>query len=913
MRGFLLTLTLLLSVLTWSFGQVVLEDFEDGGKLTWNPLQGSFEVVDNPPGGDTLMLNSSAKVGAYTKQDMSAYSPLLTQFDTPLDLSVNNQFRIKVKSPKRGFFIFKLENPNNSFSREIRRFIPITNQWLEYTLNFSELKDRTDMVKIVLFFDAGVDAGSDTYLFDDIVVEPSGACEGVAKDVEVIDDFECQRNVVIGQPGYTNMEVIDNPDPSGVNTSAKVGKFTDGGGPFYALVYDYGEGIPLGDRSIVKLQVWTSKPIAFRGKLEGGGSPAKESSTINITDVNQWVDVTIDFSDQIGASHQKLVFFFNFAVDDPAGEIYYVDNVRLEPIPPKPALEDFEDGPRLVWESLQNNPALNGTFNGAIANPDAQEPNTSANVGSYTKGTSALGGLQALLPVPFDLSEEPQLNLQVWAPQGATSFSVQLFSPVEGLKLVTRPIEQTQQWIDLSFNFEEFKDVTDFERIELYFDRELTSSDTWYFDNLTQSAATTDPCEGTVPVPTIVDDYDCQRNVTVATSSDIFKVVNNPKPGQSNPDTRDKVGEYTDPFGPFDALVYNFDGPLDLSQYSQLVVKIWSPKVVPLGFKLEGSATNNPIEIVTNVTVAEQWVTYTTDFSPAAGKGYTRLAIFFNFGVTPTETDVYYIDDIEWRLPPYTGCIVDFETPATTIATWRTFANGPDEDVNVVVENPDKSGINTSNFVGQFIEKPAGENFAGMYTVGQPAPIALPNGERRIRMKVWFSKEARVVFKLERSVNGTPQTGDTFSETDYTTPGQWQELTWDFSSKNIPDGEQWNLMTIIPDFASKPADANRVSYFDDIRIGDAQCGQTTSIFATPEVDRLRIFPNPAADRLTIENTEGLTRFVIFNTLGQRMSILQATGLENLSVDLDHLKSGVYILNGYDEQGRLRANAKFVKQ
>ncbi|MBK6948833.1 MAG: hypothetical protein IPH16_12975 [Haliscomenobacter sp.] len=61
-------LSLLLFLLpALAFSQVVLEDFEGGAKLTWNAKEGAFSVVDNPAGGDTLKINSSAKVGQYTK------------------------------------------------------------------------------------------------------------------------------------------------------------------------------------------------------------------------------------------------------------------------------------------------------------------------------------------------------------------------------------------------------------------------------------------------------------------------------------------------------------------------------------------------------------------------------------------------------------------------------------------------------------------------------------------------------------------------------------------------------------------------------------------------------------------------------------------------------------------------------
>ena len=77
--------------------QVVLENFEGAAKLPWNPIEGSFAVVDNPAGGDVLGINTGGKVGAYTKKKGSAYSLFLAELSAPIDMTTNNQVRIMVK------------------------------------------------------------------------------------------------------------------------------------------------------------------------------------------------------------------------------------------------------------------------------------------------------------------------------------------------------------------------------------------------------------------------------------------------------------------------------------------------------------------------------------------------------------------------------------------------------------------------------------------------------------------------------------------------------------------------------------------------------------------------------------------------------------------------------------------------
>lgn len=905
MKRLLLTLMGLFAITAMVNSQIVYEDFEGGPKLTWNPFgDGTFNgAVANPPDSDPLGINPSTEVGSYTKSGEHAFSLLIAVLDEPMDLTTNNKFTIQVNAPVATSFIFKLEGSGEAIEK--RANIAVTNNWIEYTFDMSAAASFTTITKIIIFFDPGVQTSTDTYLFDNIVALPADECAGTVPDPEIIDDFECQRNATYANPGYLDIKAVDNPDPSGINTSAKVGEYTDRQGAFHAMVINYDNPIDLTVRNVVTIKVWAPVTGRLLVKFEGGNSPAIERDA-QVTETNTWVEYTIDFSDQAGASHRRLVFFFNAGVADAAGDIYYIDDIKLIPKPAPAPIEDFEPDPKLFWESVAG-----GVFNGAINNPDKSGINTSDRVGSFTKGASRLGGLTAFIG-NIDLGEFPQLDLQVWAPQGATSFTLQLSSPTQGLKSVTRNITETETWTQLSFNFEEFNTITDFESVVLIFDENLATQATWYFDNLLQGGATVDPCEGVEPITTFVDNFDCQRNVTTTTTA--LKVINNPDASGINPDPLDKVGEYTDPIGqPFAALVYNYGAEgIDLSIFNQLSLKIWSPKAVPIGYKLEGG-TSPAKEIVANVVTTNSWVEYVIDFSSEAMANHQRLVLFFNFGVNNPDADVYYIDDIEWKRKPFTGCVADFETAATSLPTWTYFANGSEGSNSVtILDNPNKSGINTSSTVALFKEAPDGETFAGAFS-DPSAPMQL-GASRTVRMKVLANEANTFVLKMEGAIAPAPNSGDNMAM--YTTPGQWQELTWDFSKTqggaDIPVGSQYRRVTIIPNFGVTP-DATKSYYFDDLTMGEGSCGMTTSIFDPVKVEALKVYPNPAYNEIVVEGSENIHQFMVLNAMGQRLAIVQTTGQSNLSIALSHLEKGMYILAGYDEAGRLIANARFVKQ
>jgi len=904
MQKFILTLFSFLAFATLATGQIVYEDFEGDDTLSWNASQGEFEVVENP---FTEGINSSATVGSYTKDTTAAFSLFLAELDEPIDLSTNNQFSIQINSPVPTAFILKLEGPNGAIER--RQNIPTgsNNTWREYTFDFSDGADLEGLNKILIFFDPGVAESGDTYLFDNIVASPAGPCAGVPTDPMVIDDFECQRNATYGQ-GWDSLEVVANPDMDDVNSSETVGLYKDPEGqPFSALVIDYGQPIDLSTLNVFKVKIWSPKVVDFGFKLEGGTSPAVEQTDFTVPATEEWVEYTIDFSGQANANHQRFVIFFNFAQDAEPGDIYYVDDiVRMEPAAAE-AIEDFEDGGNLTWQPLDGNENIHGTFE-IIANPDQSNPNDSENVGSHTKGSSAVSTLQAFLPGGIDLMNNPQLNLQVWVPAGATSVEMLLVSPLEGVKSASAEILDSETWVDLAFDFSEFQSITDFEQLQLRFNPgEDAPAGPYYFDNLTQGASTVDPCEGVEPDPNIIDNFECQRNANYTAGAGDLQVVANPDITNANGSTM--VGEYTDPTGQaFAALAVQYDEPIDLSVFNQFSIKIWSPNAVPMGFKLE-DGTAADVEVVQDVTETESWQTYTVDFSGQQGGEYKRLVIFFNFGNEPETEDIYYIDDLEWTRAPYTACVEDYENEALAITNWIYFANGDGNDTDFeIVDNPSPDAVNDSENVGIFLESAEGETdlqmFAGMFSQLE-VPIVL--GESKtMRMKVLADHEAMIALNLQNPVGGGASSGDVLVP--YTTPGEWQELTWNYP--NLEVGGQYQTIALIFDFENIPTETETY-YFDDIVVGDANCVVTST--NNIDLEALRVAPNPADQFLLIENGSNLEYVEVHNSVGQLMSRTLIGQSINERVDIADLDSGMYILTGYDESGRLVANAKFVKQ
>lgn len=898
MKRLILTLLLPAFIFSVAFSQTTYEDFE-GTPLDWNPFgDGVYNgVIDNP---DPTIVNMSAKVGSYTKSDMHAYSLLIAVLPDSMDLTINNQFSIDIYSPVASQVLFKLEGDGEAI--EMIKNIANTNVWQTYNFDLSAAASFTTITKIIIFFDPGVETSDDTYLYDNIVANPAGSCAGTVVDPLIIDDYECQRNASYGV-GWQNLTAVTNPDATGINTSSMVGSYIDPLDSWSALLIDYQNSLDLSTNNQIKAKVWAPKTGQLLFKLEGGVSGASEKF-IDVTETNTWVEYTADFSEQASADHKKIAIFFNAGVDAVEGDIYFIDDIVFEEAPSAAALEDFENGASLPWEPLNQDATNHGVFS-VTANPDAAGINASANAGKYDKGNAAFSTVTTFLASGLDLSISPQMNLQVLAPEGAVNMTMQLVSPTEGNKDVTRDFSANGAWIDLSFNFEEFNMITDFERINFLFDGGTASAGTtYYFDNLTQGASTVNPCEDVVAIPTILDDYECQRNVTYGVGIDRLSVIANPDLTPENSSAM--VGEYKDPIDEWSALGFESGGSWDLSIRNQFHLKVWSGNAVPILFKLEGG-TSPAKEVFIDVTETNKWVEYAVDFSDQIGEDHARIVVFFNAGILPAQEDLYYLDDASWSRASYAGCVDDHETDENTIANFAYFANGHLETEGKqfeIVNNPNSSGINTSDKVGEFVKASDGDPWAGMFAQ-LDAPIDF-GSNKTARAKVLMDHIGNFTIKLEGSTTGA----DAIElPVENTATGEWEELTFDFSA--VTDDANYTRLTLFFDLLIDATGTDVISYFDDIIFGDGDCS-TSGVFTPLTVEEFKISPNPVSEILRIENTAEVQTIEVFNLLGQKASSINIAGRENFDLSVDGLDNGLYLLVGYDINGQLIANAKFIK-
>ncbi len=453
----------------------------------------------------------------------------------------------------------------------------------------------------------------------------------------IITDFECQANVDLD-----NVETVFNPDWSGINKSRFVGKYIDPAAPWDALIIDYGVPIDLSTFNTFKIKVKTHVEGVLKVKLEGGSSTPIEIDN-NITNTSDWVEYSFDFSNQFNQNHNKIVIFFNAGNETNGSDEYFIDDLRFEPTadpcngvaPDLSIVNDFD------CQQNQDIPEVE-----TIATPFKSSVNSSKFSGKYIDELGAWDAVIIDYGQPIDLTTQNVFSIKVNAPvtgtlkvklEGGTS------TPIEKDAEITK----TGEWVEYTYDFSS-QASENHTKIVLFFNAgvDTDGADIYYMDDL-KFIELTDPCSGVNPDLSVMNDFNCQQNTTISGFL-ANEIVDNPMVNSNNPSNA--VLKVTDDgTNAWDALVFDFGGPIDLSTNNILKIKILSTRAVPLLAKLEGG-TSPTKEVWGSIDVVGDWAEYSFDFSDQASENQNKVVLFFNGGTTDgTATDIYYIDDVRFK------------------------------------------------------------------------------------------------------------------------------------------------------------------------------------------------------------------------------------------------------------------------
>lgn len=128
-----------------------------------------------------------------------------------------------------------------------------------------------------------------------------------------------------------SLEIVSNPDPTGLNTSATVAKFTalQAGQPFAGCESLHGAGIGTftidSSNSIIRILVWKSVISDVGIKLVRVDNWSLGEIKISNTVVNEWEQLEFDFSSHLGNTYDQIVIFPDFNARESDNIIFFDD------------------------------------------------------------------------------------------------------------------------------------------------------------------------------------------------------------------------------------------------------------------------------------------------------------------------------------------------------------------------------------------------------------------------------------------------------------------------------------------------------------------------------------------------------------------------------------------------------------
>ena len=304
----------------------MIQDFE-GAEPTFTVFGNiaPIEVIANPDQSGANTTNTVAKLTKTAGSEVWAGAFFETA--TPIDLASYGKINVKTWSPNVGAQVkLKLENADASTTFEVDLNTTVANQWENLLYDFSAAP-IADYTRIVIFFDFG-NAGDDSiYYYDEIeLVNDTGGSGSLG-----FQDFEGDAPAFTVFGNIAAIEVIANPDVTGVNTTATVAKLTKTAGSevWAGSFFEVDTALDLNTYSKISVKTWSPNLGAqVKLKLENADASVTHEIDLNTTVTNAWEELVYDFSGAPAADYTRVVIFFDFgnAGDD---SIYYYDEFAL--------------------------------------------------------------------------------------------------------------------------------------------------------------------------------------------------------------------------------------------------------------------------------------------------------------------------------------------------------------------------------------------------------------------------------------------------------------------------------------------------------------------------------------------------------------------------------------------------------
>jgi hypothetical protein len=473
---------------------------------------------------------------------------------------------------------------------------------------------------------------------------------------------------------------------------------------------------------------------------------------------------------------------------------------------------DFED-PNQPFNFIN----FDGGVSTVIDNPQKSGINTSNRTARMVKNPGQpWGGSLLALGESINFSQNKIFRMKVFSPRAGTKVLLKAENPTNGNIFHEKEVTTTRvnSWEDLLFDFSDVNTTQTYQNLVIIFDLgtpgDGSANFTWLYDDIRLTRAV--PAEK-LELPLTFESTTLNYNWTNFDGGNAT-VIDNPDKRGIN--TSNRVTRMIKNAGqPWGGSFLALDGPINFTISKTIKAKVWSPRVgARMLLKVENAADpSKNFESERASTKAGEWEELTFDYSAInMANTYDRVVVICDLG-TPgngSANFTWYFDDIALDVPPPTDnkIRVPLGFESTTITyNWFDFDGGN----AVVIDNPDKRGINTSNRVTRMI-KNSGQPWGGSFLTLEE-PIDFSSGST-MKIKVWSPRVgAKILLKVENVT--TPNSIFAEAEATSTKANEWEEFT--LTLPGINTANVYNRVVIICDLGTPGnGSTNFTWYFDDI-------------------------------------------------------------------------------------------------
>jgi len=710
------------------------------------------------------------------------------------------------------------------------------------------------------------------------------------------------------------LEFIDNPSKTGINTTDKVAKFTalKAGNPWAGTETVHGASalgpfVLNATNSTIKIMVWKSVISDVGIKLVASSGWALPELKVANTVINQWEEITFNFSGFInppaseGVYDQIVVFpDFNLAGRRQDNEIYF-DNITFSqgtgiaggpntaaPLP----IHGAADVISVFSNSYDNIPGtnLNPAWGQAttVTQLLIEGNNTLKYAGLNYQGTE-LGSAQNLTNMDF-------LHLDFWT-ANSTALNVFLISPgpAETPFALTVP---TTGWSSVDIPLSAFSAVDLSNVIQLKFD----GNGDIFLDNIYFHKSGGSSAGPNAPINFEPDGFGANWtwNVFENSTNPPLEFIDNPSKTGIN--TSNKVAKFTalNAGNPW-AGTESVHGDTALGSFvlnatnSTIKIMVWKSVISDVGIKLVAPTGWAMPELKVANTLINQWEELTFDFSvymnpPASEGAYDQIVVFPDFNLAGRGQDnITYFDNITFNPKGGTGSnepLTAAPTPTRNPADVISMFSNAYTNVPVDTWRTDWSAavLTDVNIEGNATKKYSNLDFVGIETVANQLNLSAMT---HIHLDVWSSNFTNFGVKLVDFGADGAFGGNDDVEHLVSIPmpaqGQWVSLDLplvDFTGLT----RRLNVAQYI--LVAQPSGSSTV-YMDNMYFYKPGAVSTNNV----SIENITFSPNPVSSGADVQLNDEMKQIDVYNISGQ----LLHSNYKTNKIQTDGLKSGMYII------------------